>query len=130
MLLDLEKEVWRYASDHDLTYIPQVNPTQLKGRDSNVYAQQLAQVVVWIGHIQWNKFNGFRGPTDPVLDPMESVTEGDSILSFDAAGVPTDPTGRTPNSSSATRRSSAGKCSDRSWAIGTLMRCSGSGGNG
>src|SRR6202034_1908867 len=49
MLLDLEKEVITYASDRGLSPFPRVNPAQLHGLEINPYAQQLAQVVIWIG---------------------------------------------------------------------------------
>ena len=52
MLLDLEKEVIAYAATRGLSLVPQVNPSQLHGLEINPYAQQLAQVVIWIGYLQ------------------------------------------------------------------------------
>ena len=51
MLLDLEKEVIAYAADRGLSLVPQVSPAQLHGLEINPYAQQLAQVVIWIGYL-------------------------------------------------------------------------------
>src|SRR5207248_326516 len=73
LLLELEKEVLTYASDHGLSRYPLVSPTQLHGLEINDYAQQLAQVVVWIGYLQWRHFNGYQIARDPVLDPIETI---------------------------------------------------------
>ena len=77
MLLDLEKEVITYASDRGLSPIPQVNPAQLHGLEINPYAQELAQVVVWIGYLQWMHYNGFKMPDHPVLTPIETIKQMD-----------------------------------------------------
>ncbi len=80
MLLDLEKEVITYAREHGLSMIPQVNPAQLHGLEINTYAQELAQVVIWIGYLQWMHFNGFKMPDHPVLTPIETIRRMDAIL--------------------------------------------------
>ena len=48
----------------------------LHGIEINPYAQQLAQVVIWIGYLQWMHHNGFKPPRDPVLEPIESIAAG------------------------------------------------------
>ena len=40
--------------------LPHVRPTQLSGLEINPFAQQLAQVVIWIGYLQWMHHNGFK----------------------------------------------------------------------
>jgi hypothetical protein len=50
LLLDLEKEVITFAAGHGLGLLPQVRPTQLHGIEINPFAQELAQVVIWIGY--------------------------------------------------------------------------------
>jgi type II restriction/modification system DNA methylase subunit YeeA len=91
MLLDLEKEVITYASDRGLAPIPQVNPTQLHGLEINPYAQQLAQVVVWIGYLQWMHYNGFKMPDHPVLTPIETIRRMDAILDLSDPEHPKEP---------------------------------------
>jgi hypothetical protein len=103
LLLDLEKEVRNYAADHDLPAIPLVRPTQLFGLEINPYAQQLAQVVLWIGYLQWNHFNGYQAPLDPVLDPFENILHTDSVLDLSDPANPKEPDW-PPSSSLATRR--------------------------
>lgn len=82
-LLDLEKEVITYAADVGLGLIPHVRPTQLRGIEINPYASELAQVVIWIGYLQWMRDNGFRAPSDPILEPMRSIENRDAILAWE-----------------------------------------------
>lgn len=91
LLLDLEKEVIAYAARNDLGIVPHVNPTQLAGIEINPYAQQLAQVVIWIGYLQWMRDNGFRAPDDPVLNPMQSIECRDAILDLSNPEAPLEP---------------------------------------
>ncbi|MFH1108381.1 MAG: DNA methyltransferase [Planctomycetota bacterium] len=80
LLLDLEKQVIAFAADRRLGLVPHVRPTQLHGLESLSYAHQLAQVVIWIGYLQWMRQNGFSPPRDPILEPIESIKQMDAIL--------------------------------------------------
>jgi len=91
LLLDLEKEVVAYAAAHDFTLLPQVNPSQLHGLEINPYAQQLAQVVIWIGYLQWMHHNGFKMPDHPVLSPIDTIKQMDAILDLSDPGHPKEP---------------------------------------
>lgn len=90
-LLDLEKEVIAFAADRGLSLVPQVRPTQLHGIEINAYAQQLGQVVIWIGYLQWMQHNGFSSPRDPVLEPIESIKLMDAILDTADPDNPSEP---------------------------------------
>ncbi len=80
-LLDLEKEVAVYGAANGLPMgLPQVGPRQLAGLEINAYARELAQVVVWIGYLQWMIGNGFGGRRDPVLEPLETIRLQDALL--------------------------------------------------
>ena len=91
MLLDLEKEVIAYAATRGLSLVPQVNPSQLSGLEINPYAQQLAQVVIWIGYLQWMHHNGFKMPDHPVLAPIDSIRCMDAILDLSDPEHPKEP---------------------------------------
>jgi hypothetical protein len=91
LLLNLEKEVLSYAAIHGTTLLPQVRPTQLSGIEINPYAQQLAQVVIWIGYLQWKYHNAFPPPRDPVLEPIESIQHRDAILDLSDPENPKEP---------------------------------------
>ncbi len=81
LLKDLEKAVITYAADHDLGMVfPYVLPTQLYGIEVNPYAYELAQMTVWIGHLQWNRNNGFDTRETPILRPMRNFECKDAIL--------------------------------------------------
>jgi type II restriction/modification system DNA methylase subunit YeeA len=91
-LLDLEKEVNAFRRNHQMTPLfPLVEPSQLYGIEVNPYAQELAQVVVWIGYIQWLHDNGNNVPSQPILKPLHNIARMDAILAHDAAGRPVEP---------------------------------------
>ncbi len=81
-LLELEKEVITFAAKPEIGigFFPHVRPTQLKGLELNPYAAELAQVVIWIGYLQWMRDNGFNMPRDPILEPLQSIECRDAIL--------------------------------------------------
>lgn len=91
-LLDLEKEVSVFAGSNGLSgLLPLTNPAQLYGIETNVYAHELASVVVWIGYIQWQHDNGFIIGSDPILRPLHNVKRMDAVLSYDENGSPIEP---------------------------------------
>ncbi|MCI0685367.1 MAG: hypothetical protein L0Y71_24980 [Gemmataceae bacterium] len=92
LLLDLEKQVIAFASlPYDISSFPHVRPTQLLGIEVNPFAQELAQVVIWIGYLQWMKQNGFVAPSDPVLEPFENIKNMDAILDLSDPENPKEP---------------------------------------
>jgi len=91
-LLDLEKAVITFAARNGLTtWFPQVGPEQLFGIEVSPYAHELAQVVVWIGYLQWLHDNGFATVSGTVLRRLDNITEMDAILAFDEEGRPVEP---------------------------------------
>lgn len=87
-MLDLWKQAYVFAAEHGLpTFLPfQVTPAQLYDLETNVYAHELASVVVWIGYLQWLKENGIGWPTEPILRKLNNIQERDAILAKDAGG--------------------------------------------
>ncbi len=92
-LLDLWKEVSTFAADNGAAgLLPDaVGPQQLHGIELNVYAHELASVVVWIGYIQWLHDNGFGIPDSPILKPLHNIRHMDAVLAYDQAGRPIEP---------------------------------------
>ncbi|MGC4192862.1 MAG: hypothetical protein QM589_17085 [Thermomicrobiales bacterium] len=89
-LLSLEKEVITYAANQGLPIAaPSIRPTQVVGLEINDYAQQLAQVVIWIGYLQWMLGNGF-GYSEPILESLDSIRLQDSLLAFHDDGTVTE----------------------------------------
>ena len=91
-LKNLEKEVWAYAGGLGLQQ-PElsVSPAQLYGIEKNPFAAELAQVVVWIGYLQWKRTNGFYDVEEPVLQALQNIQCRDAILAVDLNGQPTEP---------------------------------------
>jgi hypothetical protein len=92
-LKDLEKAVIVFAAQNGLGEIaPLVGPHQLFGIEINPYAYELAQMVVWIGYIQWMRANGFAIDRDPVLQPMAGNFQNkDAILDLSDPQHPKEP---------------------------------------
>jgi type II restriction/modification system DNA methylase subunit YeeA len=91
LLLDLEKEVIAKAATYGTTLLPQVRPTQLHGLEINTYAAELAQVVIWIGYLQWMHSNGFVPPRDPILEPLTTIQNTDAIIDLSDPENPKEP---------------------------------------
>lgn len=92
-LKDLEKEVVTYGATNGLpAMLPRVGPGQLAGLEVNAYARELAQVVVWIGYLQWMNANGFQVNRDPVLEPLETIRLQDALLDRSDPEQPTEAT--------------------------------------
>ena len=88
-LLDLEKMVIDFAAEHgwsDLT--PTVKPDQMLGLEINHYAVALARTALWIGYIQWHQANGFPYTQRPILTPLVTIQQTDSILANGDTGNP------------------------------------------
>jgi len=91
LLLDLEKEVIAKAATYGTTLLPQVRPTQLYGLEINTYAAELAQVVIWIGYLQWMHANGFNAPRDPILESLQTIRNADAIIDLSDPADPKEP---------------------------------------
>ncbi len=91
-LKNLEKEVWTYAGGVGLAQ-PElgVSPAQLHGIEKNQFAAELAQVVVWIGYLQWKRTNGFFDVQEPILQTLHNIECRDAILTVDLHGQPAEP---------------------------------------
>jgi type II restriction/modification system DNA methylase subunit YeeA len=91
-MLDLWQEARVFAAEHGLpTVLPeQVHPSQLYGLELNVYAHELASVVVWIGYLQWLQEHGMGVPTEPILRKLDNIQHRDAILAHDAEGKPVE----------------------------------------
>lgn len=92
-MLDLWHEARIFAAHHGLpTFLnKQVHPSQLYGLETNIYAQELASVVVWIGYLQWLNQNGIGWPTEPILRKLDNIQSRDAILAHDADGKAVEP---------------------------------------
>ena len=92
-LKDLEKSVILHSMDSGLaSFFPMIGPWQLYGIELNPYAHDLAQMTVWIGWLQWLKFNGFGSPEEPILRAMSANFQcRDAILDLADPENPREP---------------------------------------
>lgn len=90
----LEKAVMQYATGIGLPTVVElgVSPHQFFGIETNPFAAELAQVVVWIGYLQWQRKNGFWDVSDPVLQKLDTIQCHDALLVYDDHGLSVEPT--------------------------------------
>ena len=62
----------------------QVNPSQFLGIEINPRAAAIAELVIWIGYLQWHfKRYGSTPPTNPILKDFHNIEFRDAVLAYD-----------------------------------------------
>ncbi|HEY1805422.1 MAG TPA: DNA methyltransferase [Terracidiphilus sp.] len=98
LLLDLWRDAQIYSIDHHLAYLDcKVGPSQLYGIETNVYAHEMASVVVWIGYLQWRRDANMGEPEEPILRVLDNIQHRDAIMELDADGKPKLDSGGDPS---------------------------------
>lgn len=92
-VIDLMREIggdeaikeFRYASAKvGNEGVKTVDPHQFLGLEVNPRAVAIAELVLWIGYLQWNvKTFGTASPTDPVLRDFKTIRQMDAVLAWD-----------------------------------------------
>ncbi len=81
LMKSLELEAIRWALELGITPPEtRVHPRQLLGIEIDEYAQQLANVVVWIGYIQNELRVGNMEGRDPILETLDNIDCRDAII--------------------------------------------------
>ena len=100
LLKGLESEVLRRLEDVTGAAqlrldIAQVNPSQFLGIEINPRAAAIADLVIWIGYLQWH-FRRFGDipPIEPVLREYKNIKQGDAVLTDDGREPEVDATGK------------------------------------
>lgn len=73
-----------------------VDPHQFLGLEKNPRAVPVAELVLWIGYLQWhNRTRGGVPPAEPILRDFKNIREADALLTYgreeperDAKGAP------------------------------------------
>ena len=60
-----------------------VGPGQFWGLEKNARAAPIAELVLWIGYLQWWFRTKERSPADPVLEDFGTIRVQDALLAFD-----------------------------------------------
>ncbi|MEG4229863.1 class I SAM-dependent DNA methyltransferase [Microcoleus sp. N9_B2] len=100
LLKGLESEVLRRLEDVTGAAqlrldINQVNPSQFLGIEINPRAAAIADLVIWIGYLQWH-FRRFGDipPIEPVLREYNNIECRDAVLAYDAIEPDVDAAGK------------------------------------
>jgi SAM-dependent methyltransferase len=101
MLKRLEGEVLEVLTDlGDTQYNLEldrhtIDPHQFLGLEINPRAVAIAELVLWIGYLQWHfRIRGQAMPAEPVLKNFANIVEQDAILKYDSWDVLRDDSGR------------------------------------
>lgn len=71
-----------------------VDPHQLLGIELNPRAAAIADLVLWIGYLQWHfRTRGDAKPQEPVLRAFRNIENRDAILAYDRVEIVTDADG-------------------------------------
>ena len=71
-----------------------VDPHQLLGIELNPRAAAIAELVLWIGYLQWHfRTRGNAIPPQPVLRDFKNVAHRDAVLAYDRVEFVTDDRG-------------------------------------
>jgi hypothetical protein len=72
------------AGNVQLNVLEQVNPAQFLGIEINPRAAAIAELVIWIGYLQWYfKRYGDAAPPEPVLQAFGNIECRDAVLAYD-----------------------------------------------
>ncbi|WP_371326974.1 class I SAM-dependent DNA methyltransferase [Stappia sp. ES.058] len=65
-----------------------VDPHQFLGLEVNPRAAAIAELVLWIGHLQWHFRNRGVAPTEPILRKFDNIRHMDAVLAWDGQPLP------------------------------------------
>ncbi|MEO7797421.1 MAG: DNA methyltransferase [Opitutaceae bacterium] len=68
-----------------------VDPHQFLGLELNPRAAAIAELVLWIGYLQWHfRIHGSTMPAEPVLRKFKNIENRDAVLAYDERGFARD----------------------------------------
>ena len=72
-----------------------VDPHQFLGIEVNPWAAAVAELVLWIGYLQWHfRTHGTASPAEPVLRDFRNIENRDAVLAWDSTRPRLDDAGR------------------------------------
>lgn len=66
----------------------QVGPHQFLGLETNRRAVAIADLVLWIGHLQWHFRTRPHAPREPILEKLDHIYKQDAVLVWDGSPIP------------------------------------------
>lgn len=96
MMKRLEGEVTALLHDlGDTKSLITVDPHQFLGLELNPWAASVAELVLWIGYLQWHfKTYGIAAPSEPVLRDFKNIKNLDAVLDWESRTPRVDEDGR------------------------------------
>lgn len=86
-----------------------VSPEQFWGIEKNAYAAWIAEMVMWIGYLQWHfRLFGDAKPSEPILRNFEKIQHRDALLTWSRMELERDDRGRPRLWSRAARAAAEG----------------------
>src|SRR3546814_8257035 len=71
------------------------DPHQFLGLELNPRAVAIAELVLWIGYLQWHfRTRGHTMPAEPVLKNFENIRQQDAVLAYDGWDIARDASGK------------------------------------
>lgn len=72
-----------------------VDPHQFLGLEINPRAARIAEIVLWIGYLQWHyRTHGSVNPPEPVLRDFRNIENRDALIAYDEVELVVDETGK------------------------------------
>lgn len=65
-----------------------VDPHQFLGLEKNPRAAAIAELVIWLGYLQWHFRTKGAAPSEPILRDFQNIKEMDAVLTWDGYPVP------------------------------------------
>jgi len=65
-----------------------VGPHQFLGMETNRRAVAIADLVLWIGHLQWHFRTRGYAPREPILEKLDHIHKRDAVLAWDGWPIP------------------------------------------
>jgi hypothetical protein len=95
LLKRLESEVLRelYDLSRQVELIT-ILPSQFLGLERNVRAREVADLVLWIGHLQWRYRQPDAPVREPVLEEYKNIVAQDAVLAWDRQELVRDERGK------------------------------------
>ncbi len=65
-----------------------VDPHQFLGLELNPRAAAIAELVIWLGYLQWHFRTKASAPSEPILRDFQNITVMDAVLTWDGWPIP------------------------------------------
>jgi hypothetical protein len=65
-----------------------IDPHQFLGIEKNPRAAAIAELVIWLGYLQWHYRTKGGDPSEPILRDFKNITVMDAVLTWDGYPVP------------------------------------------